>query len=88
MLSKIEPVDPAEGKDGSRLAIVFNGSPLFTGGAGSGESEIRKWVIEQVEADPELAALREALGPQVRLFIDFHWMFTAGEAVAFELLAS
>jgi type I restriction enzyme M protein len=46
MLSKIEPVDPAEGKDGSRLAIVFNGSPLFTGGAGSGESEIRKWVIE------------------------------------------
>ena len=46
MLSKIEPVDAAEGKDGSRLAIVFNGSPLFTGGAGSGESEIRKWVIE------------------------------------------
>lgn len=46
MLSKIEPVNAAEGKDGSRLAIVFNGSPLFTGGAGSGESEIRKWVIE------------------------------------------
>lgn len=32
---------------GSRLAIVFNGSPLFTGGAGSGESEIRRWIIEQ-----------------------------------------
>ncbi len=32
---------------GSRLAIVFNGSPLFTGGAGSGESEIRRWLIEQ-----------------------------------------
>ncbi len=31
---------------GSRLAIVFNGSPLFTGGAGSGESEIRRWIIE------------------------------------------
>lgn len=31
---------------GTRLAIVFNGSPLFTGGAGSGESEIRKWIIE------------------------------------------
>ncbi|WLE98340.1 MAG: class I SAM-dependent DNA methyltransferase [Candidatus Electrothrix communis] len=30
----------------SRLAIVLNGSPLFTGGAGSGESEIRRWVIE------------------------------------------
>lgn len=32
--------------EGSRLAIVFNGSPLFTGGAGSGESEIRRWIIE------------------------------------------
>lgn len=32
--------------DGTRLAIVFNGSPLFTGGAGSGESEIRRWIIE------------------------------------------
>ena len=31
---------------GSRIGIVLNGSPLFTGGAGSGESEIRKWVIE------------------------------------------
>ena len=30
----------------SRLAIVLNGSPLFTGSAGSGESEIRRWVIE------------------------------------------
>jgi type I restriction enzyme M protein len=32
--------------EGSRIAIVFNGSPLFSGGAGSGESEIRKWIIE------------------------------------------
>ena len=37
---------PAEQKHGSRLAIVFSGSPLFTGGAGSGESDIRKWIIE------------------------------------------
>jgi type I restriction enzyme M protein len=35
---------PKEG--GSRIAIVFNGSPLFTGDAGSGESEIRRWIIE------------------------------------------
>jgi type I restriction enzyme M protein len=35
---------PAEG--GSRIAIVFNGSPLFTGDAGGGESEIRRWIIE------------------------------------------
>jgi type I restriction enzyme M protein len=32
---------------GSRIGIVFNGSPLFSGGAGSGPSEIRKWIIEQ-----------------------------------------
>ncbi len=39
-------------KPGSRTAIVFNGSPLFTGGAGSGESDIRRWIIEhdQLEA--------------------------------------
>jgi type I restriction enzyme M protein len=42
MLSKMKP--PDEG--GSRLAIVFNGSPLFSGAAGSGESEIRRWIIE------------------------------------------
>jgi len=42
MLSKMKPI--SEG--GSRLAIVFNGSPLFTGDAGSGESEIRRWIIE------------------------------------------
>lgn len=31
---------------GSRIGVVFNGSPLFTGGAGSGESEIRRWILE------------------------------------------
>lgn len=35
-----------EDEMGSRIAIVFNGSPLFTGDAGSGESEIRRWIIE------------------------------------------
>ena len=39
MISKMEP-------SGSRIGVVFNGSPLFTGDAGSGESEIRKWIIE------------------------------------------
>jgi len=33
-------------KDGSRIGIVFNGSPLFTGQANSGESNIRQWIIE------------------------------------------
>jgi type I restriction enzyme M protein len=39
MISKMED-------RGGRIGIVFNGSPLFTGDAGSGESEIRKWIIE------------------------------------------
>ena len=42
MLSKMR--EPKKG--GSRIGIVFNGSPLFTGDAGSGESEIRRWIIE------------------------------------------
>jgi type I restriction enzyme M protein len=42
MLSKMKPVD----EGGTRLGIVFNASPLFTGGAGSGESEIRRWILE------------------------------------------
>lgn len=45
MISKMKPVD-AKGGGGSRIAIVFNGSPLFTGAAGSGESEIRRWILE------------------------------------------
>jgi type I restriction enzyme M protein len=46
MISKMKLVDPKTGEGGSRLAIVFNGSPLFTGDAGGGESEIRKWIVE------------------------------------------
>ena len=57
MMSKFQDYQPgsdgkARDKPGSRAAIVFNGSPLFTCGAGSGESEIRRWIIErdQLEA--------------------------------------
>ena len=48
LISKMRPVRTSNGvtDGGGRVAIVLNGSPLFTGGAGSGESEIRKWVIE------------------------------------------
>jgi type I restriction enzyme M protein len=42
MLSKMKPVS----LNGSRLAIVFNGSSMFSGGADSGESNIRRWIIE------------------------------------------
>lgn len=41
MISKMR-----DDEDGSRIGIVMNGSPLFTGGAGSGESEIRRWMFE------------------------------------------
>jgi len=46
MISKMKPVDPKKPNGGSRIGIVFNGSPLFTGDAGSGESNIRRWIIE------------------------------------------
>ena len=46
MISKMKPVSPADSSGGSRIGIVFNGSPLFTGAAGSGESNIRQWIIE------------------------------------------
>lgn len=51
MISKMKPVE----QGGSRLAIVFNGSPLFTGAAGSGESEIRRWIIENDWLDAVVA---------------------------------
>ncbi len=46
MISKMKPPQPGVKGSGSRIAIVFNGSPLFTGSAGSGESNIRQWIIE------------------------------------------
>lgn len=45
LISKMKPVTE-ENPKGSRLAIIMNGSPLFTGDAGSGESEIRRYMIE------------------------------------------
>ncbi|MFJ3625454.1 N-6 DNA methylase [Streptomyces albidoflavus] len=42
MLHKMKPAPDG----GSRIGIVFNGSPLFTGGAESGESNIRRWILE------------------------------------------
>ncbi|AIF42148.1 class I SAM-dependent DNA methyltransferase [Virgibacillus sp. SK37] len=45
LVSKMKPVTEEEPK-GSRVAIIMNGSPLFTGDAGSGESEIRRYLIE------------------------------------------
>ena len=53
MLAKMIPVDsprPSDGRgaggEGSRIAVIFNGSPLSNGDCGSGESEIRRWILE------------------------------------------
>ena len=60
MVSKMhQPPKLVKGKsaggDGSKIAIVFNGSPLFTGDAGSGESNIRRWIIERDMLDAVIA---------------------------------
>ena len=54
LISKMRPITASEeeasngqnGNQGSRIGIILNGSPLFTGGAGSGESEIRRYILE------------------------------------------
>ncbi len=70
IIHKFEPVHPDEHKHGSRLAIVFSGSPLFTGGAGSGESNIREWIIkkdrlEAIIALPEQMFYNTGIGTYV-----------------------
>jgi type I restriction enzyme M protein len=70
MWSKREDVKPKEHKEGSRLAIVFSGSPMFTGGAGSGESEIRRWLLENdwleaIVAMPESMFYNTGIGTYV-----------------------
>ncbi|KAA1189257.1 SAM-dependent DNA methyltransferase [Pseudohalioglobus sediminis] len=51
LISKMRPAD----EGGSRIGIILNGSPLFTGGAGSGESEIRRYVLENDLVDAIVA---------------------------------
>ena len=52
LISKMQPIvsshaqSDADDHQGSRIGIILNGSPLFTGGAGSGESEIRRYILE------------------------------------------
>ena len=70
MWHKRELVRSKEHKHGSRLAIVFSGSPLFTGGAGSGESNIRKWLIkydwlEAIIALPEQMFYNTGIGTYI-----------------------
>ena len=67
MISKME-------ESGSRIGVVTNGSPLFSGGAGSGESNIRKWIIENdlLEA---IVALPENLFYNTGIFT-YIWILT------------
>ncbi len=55
LVSKMRPAKAGEENSGGRAAIVLNGSPLFTGGAGSGESEIRRWLLESDLVDAIIA---------------------------------
>lgn len=61
MISKMTPYNPENKQDGSRIGIVFNGSPLFTGDAGGGESNIRRWIIEELDYLEAIIALPDQL---------------------------
>jgi len=54
MISKMKP-SPEQGGEGSKIAIVFNGSPLFNGEPGPSESNIRRWIIENDWLDAIIA---------------------------------
>jgi type I restriction enzyme M protein len=68
--------EPAEG--GARVAIIMNGSPLFTGDAGSGESEIRRWILENDYLEA-LVALPEQLFYNTGI-ATYVWVLTSRKA--------
>ena len=75
MISKMHPY--AEGDEnlpGSKIAIVFNGSPLFSGNAGSGPSNIRRWIIENDWLDA-IVALPDQLFYNTGIFT-YVWLVT------------
>jgi type I restriction enzyme M protein len=78
MISKMH-ASPEQGGDGSRIAIVFNGSPLFTGDAGSGESNIRRWIIENDWLDAVIA-LPDQMFYNTGIFT-YIWLVTNKKAV-------
>jgi type I restriction enzyme M protein len=57
----VSKMHPKDSEKTSRAAIIFNGSPLFTGDAGSGESEIRKWLIDDLDYLETIIALPKDL---------------------------
>jgi type I restriction enzyme M protein len=75
MMSKMHPYrEGDENAAGSRIAIVFNGSPLFSGDAGSGPSNIRRWIIENDWLDA-IVALPDQLYYNTGIFT-YVWLVT------------
>ena len=79
MISKMHPYDEGdEDRPGSKIAIVFNGSPLFSGDAGSGPSSIRRWIIENDWLDA-IVALPDQLFYNTGIFT-YVWLVTNRKA--------
>jgi type I restriction enzyme M protein len=79
MISKMHPYqDGNEDAVGSKIAIVFNGSPLFSGDAGSGPSHIRRWIIENDWLDA-IVALPDQLFYNTGIFT-YVWLVTNRKA--------
>ena len=75
MISKMHPYEEGdEDQPGSKIAIVFNGSPLFSGDAGSGPSNIRRWIIENDWLDA-IVALPDQLFYNTGIFT-YVWLVT------------
>jgi type I restriction enzyme M protein len=77
MISKMKD-PPAKGGEGSKIAIVFNGSPLFSGDAGSGPSNIRRWIVENDWLDA-IVALPDQLFYNTGIFT-YVWLVTNRKA--------
>ena len=75
MIAKMHPyAEGDEDQPGSKIAIVFNGSPLFSGDAGSGPSNIRRWIIENDWLDA-IVALPDQLFYNTGIFT-YVWLVT------------
>ncbi|MCG7932618.1 MAG: type I restriction-modification system subunit M [Candidatus Thiodiazotropha lotti] len=75
MIAKMHPyAEGDEDQSGSKIAIVFNGSPLFSGDAGSGPSNIRRWIIENDWLDT-IVALPDQLFYNTGIFT-YVWLVT------------
>lgn len=73
MISKMHP-SPQDGGEGSKIAVVFNGSPLFSGSPGGGPSNIRRWIIENDWLDA-IVALPDQLFYNTGIYT-YIWMVT------------